>query len=76
MRTTGQNSNTLGTRCRNCGGFQSFGAAGDSDGEVEFRAYYRSTDPDLPGTRVLHERSRFTVRAGRWFYLDDGMDPD
>lgn len=51
-------------------------AAGDSDGEVEFRAYYRSTDPDLPGTRVLHERSRFTVRAGRWFYLDDGMDPD
>ncbi|BBZ66746.1 UPF0225 protein [Mycolicibacterium insubricum] len=52
------------------------GAAGDSDGEVEFRAYYRSTDPDLPGTRVLHERSRFTVRAGRWFYLDDGMDPD
>lgn len=39
------------------------GAAGDSGGEVEFRAYYRSTDLDLPGTRVLHRRSRFTVRA-------------
>ncbi len=38
-------------------------AAGD---EVEFRAHFEG--PRGPG--VLHERSRFARRAGRWFYLD------
>lgn len=42
------------------------GGAGDQAGEVEFRAHYR--DGRGPGT--LHERSRFAVRARRWFYLD------
>ncbi len=38
------------------------GNPGDDSGEVEFRAHYRDG--------VLHERSRFSLRAGRWFYLD------
>ncbi|MEE9242980.1 MAG: YchJ family metal-binding protein [Mycobacterium sp.] len=38
------------------------GGPGDDSGEVEFRAHYRDG--------VLHERSRFSSRAGRWFYLD------
>ncbi|WP_445170758.1 YchJ family protein [Mycolicibacterium sp. Dal123E01] len=38
----------------------------DQDGEVEFCAHYRH-DQHI-GT--LHERSRFAVRARRWFYVD------
>ena len=38
----------------------------DRDGEVEFRASYRSD-----GERgVLHERSRFLRVGSRWFYVD------
>jgi SEC-C motif-containing protein len=42
------------------------GRHGDESGEVEFRAHY------LQNRRAgyLHERSRFAVRARRWFYLD------
>lgn len=42
------------------------GRPGDESGEVEFRAHYlqnRRSD-------CLHERSRFAVRARRWFYVD------
>lgn len=42
------------------------GAAGDTAGEVEFRASY--SEGQRSGT--LHERSRFAVRARRWMYLD------
>jgi SEC-C motif domain protein len=42
------------------------GRAGDQSGEVEFRADYR----EGRRTGTLHERSRFAVRARRWFYLD------
>jgi SEC-C motif-containing protein len=42
------------------------GRAGDASGEVEFRAHYRQ---DRRGG-TLHERSRFAVRARRWFYVD------
>jgi SEC-C motif-containing protein len=42
------------------------GQLGDERGEVEFRAYYR----EGRRTGTLHERSRFAVRARRWFYLD------
>jgi SEC-C motif-containing protein len=45
------------------------GQPGDEAGEVEFRAHYRRNR--RPG--VLHERSRFVVRAGRWFYLDGDL---
>jgi len=38
-------------------------AVGD---EVEFRALYRTAGRD----GVLHERSRFVLRAGRWVYVD------
>ncbi|MGZ8802839.1 MAG: YchJ family protein [Mycobacterium sp.] len=38
------------------------GGPGDESGEVEFRAHY------VEG--VLHERSRFALRARRWFYVD------
>lgn len=38
----------------------------DHSGEVEFQAHYR--DGRRAGT--LHERSRFEVRARRWFYVD------
>ncbi|SPX95292.1 SecC motif-containing protein [Mycolicibacterium chubuense] len=34
--------------------------------EVEFRASYA----DSQRTGTLHERSRFAVRARRWFYVD------
>jgi SEC-C motif-containing protein len=51
------------------------GRAGDDSGEVEFRAHYRQnrrsgrSAPDVAGG-TLHERSRFAVRARRWFYVD------
>lgn len=38
----------------------------DRDGEVEFRASYRSDRE----RGVLHERSRFLRDSGRWFYVD------
>lgn len=42
------------------------GGDGDRDGIVEFRACYTEN-----GTaHVLHERSRFVVRAHRWMYVD------
>lgn len=37
----------------------------DTDGTVQFTAYYRS--PDGPGE--LHENSRFVRENGRWYYL-------
>jgi SEC-C motif-containing protein len=42
-------------------------ATGDT---VEFRAHFEG--PHGPG--VLHERSAFAQRAGRWFYLDGVLD--
>lgn len=45
------------------------GGPGDQTGEVEFRAHYR----DGARTGTLHERSRFAVRAQRWFYLDGDL---
>lgn len=42
------------------------GAAGDEKGVVEFEATWERS-----GARgVLHERSRFARRAGRWLYVD------
>lgn len=51
------------------------GAALDGDGSdagVEFRASFQINGERL----VLHERSRFTRRAGRWFYLDGDILED
>lgn len=45
------------------------GGPGDQSGEVEFRAHYR----DGGRTGALHERSRFAVRARRWFYVDGDL---
>jgi SEC-C motif domain protein len=45
------------------------GAAGDDAGVVTYRAHYR--EGRRSGT--LHERSRFAVRARRWFYVDGDM---
>jgi SEC-C motif-containing protein len=42
------------------------GAQGDDEGVVEFRASYHRNR----GSGTLHERSRFAVRARRWFYVD------
>jgi len=42
------------------------GQPGDAEGVVEFRAHHR----DGRRRGVLHERSRFAVRARRWFYVD------
>ena len=39
----------------------------DSHAEVEFVA--RQKSPGIPAVR-LHERSRFVLKAGRWFYVD------
>lgn len=38
----------------------------DSDGIVEFSAFYKHPD----GNGVLREKSRFVRRNGRWVYLD------
>ena len=38
----------------------------DTEGEVEFEAYWRS--PDERGSQ--RERSRFVREGGRWYYLD------
>jgi SEC-C motif domain protein len=43
------------------------GGPGDEHGIVEFRA--RHADG------VLHERSRFSRRGGRWVYLDGELSP-
>lgn len=45
------------------------GLSGDESGEVEFRAHY--VHNRRSGT--LHERSRFAVRARRWFYVDGDL---
>ena len=45
------------------------GQPGDEYGEVEFRARYREGE-ESRRTGTLHERSRFAVRARRWFYVD------
>jgi SEC-C motif-containing protein len=42
------------------------GAEGDQHGVVEFRAHLRQGGV----ASHLHERSRFTRRGGRWFYVD------
>jgi SEC-C motif-containing protein len=43
------------------------GTASDSEGVVEFAAYYRGGQ--------LHERSRFVKEDGRWFYVDGDILP-
>jgi SEC-C motif-containing protein len=43
------------------------GLEGDAAGEVEFEASY------VGG--VLHERSRFSTRAGHWLYVDGDVLP-
>ena len=57
----------LGLRIVACGG----GAAGDSDGWVEFIARCKT------GGRAtrMHERSRFRFENGQWFYVD-GQFPE
>ncbi|ANW63063.1 MULTISPECIES: YchJ family protein [Mycolicibacterium] len=45
------------------------GGPDDDRGVVEYRAFYR----DGEGSSVLHERSTFTRRAGRWFYVDGDL---
>jgi len=45
---------------------ESHGNAGQQEGEVEFKAFFRSTDK----LGCLHERSRFVCENGQWFYLD------
>lgn len=47
------------------------GAKHDQDGLVEFVARYRNGR--RPG--ILHERSRFERRGGRWLYLDGEQYP-
>lgn len=42
------------------------GQVDDDDGVVEFEARYRTPE----GSGALHERSRFTRRAGHWVYLN------
>lgn len=42
------------------------GGAGDARGAVEFRASWR----EGAQKGVLHERSRFVMQSGTWWYLD------
>ena len=48
------------------------GQPGDDTGEVEFKARFREVGGTEGNRRTgtHHERSRFAVRAGRWFYVD------
>lgn len=48
------------------------GGPDDAEGVVEFRATYDG--PGGPG--ILHERSTFSRRAGRWVYVDGDPLPD
>lgn len=42
-----------------------------NEGMVEFKAYYKTDD----GTQnVLHEKSTFIRRDGRWYYLEGELD--
>lgn len=43
------------------------GSAGDSEGSVEYAAFFHGGQ--------LHERSRFVKEEGRWFYLDGEILP-
>jgi SEC-C motif domain protein len=45
------------------------GGPDDDLGVVEFTARMRTPD----GTDEMHERSRFTRRAGRWMYVDGNL---
>ena len=45
------------------------GGSEDQSGDVEFRAHFR----DGGRAGALHERSRFAVRARRWFYVDGDL---
>ena len=42
------------------------GGVEDEEGIVEFVAHFEGNE----GRDLLHERSRFARRAGRWMYLD------
>ena len=46
------------------------GGVGDAEGVVEFRARWVSADGGPVRRGQLHERSRFTRRAGRWVYVE------
>ena len=46
------------------------GGADDAEGVVEFRAHWVSDDDGPTRRGEVHERSRFTRRAGRWVYLE------
>ena len=46
------------------------GGPDDTDGVVEFRAHWVSDDDGPTRRGEVHERSRFTRRAGRWVYVD------
>ncbi|GGB68386.1 YchJ family protein [Knoellia flava] len=42
----------------------------DDEGIVEFAAHWTSGEGAVRQRGAVRERSRFTRRAGRWFYLD------
>ena len=46
------------------------GGPDDAEGVVEFRARWVSADDGPVRRGELHERSRFTRRAGRWVYVE------
>jgi SEC-C motif-containing protein len=46
------------------------GGVGDDTGAVEFRARWVAGVGSTRQQGELHERSRFSRRAGRWFYVD------
>lgn len=46
------------------------GERDDTEGVVEFRASWVSDDDGPTRRGEVHERSRFTRRAGRWVYVD------
>jgi SEC-C motif-containing protein len=48
------------------------GGPEDGTGIVEFRAFYR----DATGDGVLHERSTFVRRGGRWVYVSPEQSPE
>ncbi len=46
------------------------GGPDDAEGVVEFRAHWVSDDDGATRRGEVHERSRFTRRAGRWVYVE------
>lgn len=50
------------------------GGVEDTQGTVEFTAFWEDGSDDDATAGALHERSRFVRQSGRWWYVDGDVD--